>query len=164
MLWVIAAVTLPLIVLFGLIAADVRRDLSELQPKPSEVASHTRVVAWEELESANPPLSDSSQPVRMLGYMIGGYTPQQNGSITSMFILVPEAGHILHPAHRHSDQMVEVWPTRPVQLHYRHLVWVSGKLTRRNRAVAREVASYSMTNAEVEPAPESEIDRWFQVP
>ncbi|HVW07922.1 MAG TPA: hypothetical protein VHC90_05040 [Bryobacteraceae bacterium] len=100
----------------------------------------------------------------MLGYMLGGYTPQQNGPMTSMFILVPEAGHILHPAHRHSDQMVEVWPVRPVALDYRRLIWVTGTLRRRTGVVNREIALYTMTGAELEPAAETEIARWFRSP
>lgn len=159
-----AAVTLPLILFFVAIAGDIREDLPGLRPKTAGVGSNAQVVGWNELESVNPPRPDFSRRVRMLGYMIGGYTPQQNGPMTSMFILVPEAGHILHPAHRHSDQMVEVWPIRAVPLRYRCLIWVNGMLTRKSGAVDREIASYSMTGAEVEPAAETEIARWFRAP
>jgi hypothetical protein len=47
-----------------------------------------------------------------------------------MFILLPEAGQFLHPAHRISNQMVEVRPTHPLAFRYRELVWASGILNR----------------------------------
>jgi hypothetical protein len=81
-----------------------------------------------------------------------------------MFILVPEAGHIPHPAHRHSDQMVEVWLSHPEPLQYRRLIWVRGSLTRKGGQVPRDIALFAMTGAEMEPAPETEIARWFQAP
>ncbi len=91
----------------------------------------------------------------------GGRT---DGEPAKMFVLMPEAGHILHPAHRIPDQMVEVWPTGPIQFRFRSLVWSTGTLAR-TRGPHRwhdDKPLYAMTSADVRPAVESVITLWFK--
>ena len=78
-----------------------------------------------------------------------------------MFVLMPEAGHFLHPAHRIPEEMVEVWLNRPVWFKYRRLVWVSGTLTRTSNSPNSDKALFAMHNALITPAADPEIARWF---
>jgi hypothetical protein len=170
---IIAAVGLPLILAYILVAADMRSDLSDLKPAQASLDQPTALVGWPGLEAADTekragrPISVEearwrSQPrVRMLGYMMDGYTPSRDGSPVEMFILLPDAGQFLHPAHRIPNQMVEIWLTHPAPFVYRRLVWVSGALARTSRRPDFEKASYAMKDAVVEPAIEREITRWF---
>jgi hypothetical protein len=76
-------------------------------------------------------------------------------------MLMPEAGQLLHPAHRIPDEMVEVWLKTRVPFKERSLVWVSGVLTLTAQHGGEE-ASYAMRDAAIEPAIESDIKRWFK--
>ncbi len=78
-----------------------------------------------------------------------------------MFVLMPEAGHFLHPAHRIPEEMVEVWLNRPAWFKYRRLVWVSGVLARTSNSPKSDKALFAMYNALIMPAADAEIARWF---
>src|SRR5665213_1192554 len=137
---IIAAVGLPVILTYILVAADMRSDLSDLKPAQASADTWTALIGWPELETADldrrsgrPAPFDIARGrprARMLGYMMDGYKPSRDGDRVEMFILLPEAGQFLHPAHRIPDQMVEVRLTRPASFTYRRLVWVSGVLAR----------------------------------
>jgi hypothetical protein len=147
------------------------------------------LIGWQDLEvpdgktaSLEEMRAQPGRRVRMLGYMMEGYmmdgngidgrTPSPAGTPVTMFVLMPEAGHILHPAHRIPDQMVEVWPIRPATFRFRSLVWATGNLTRRRSPHAwhgkrpqgrqEETPLYDMAGADVQPAVESDIALWFK--
>ena len=94
----------------------------------------------------------------MLGYMMDGYRPVPDGAPVAMFVLMPEAGHLFHPAHRIPDEMVEVWLAEGASVAYkdRDMVWVEGLLRR-----SEGRAAYAMTNAFVARADERAIAQWF---
>ena len=100
--------------------------------------------------------------VKMLGYMMDGYDFAKDGFPVRMFVLMPEAGHFLHPAHRNPDEMVEVWP-KPgtVIFKRRQLVWASGTFQRLSTHSREEHALYALRNASVTPASSSDIANWF---
>jgi hypothetical protein len=79
-----------------------------------------------------------------------------------MFILLPEAGQFLHPAHRIPDQMVEVWLARPTPFTYRRLVWASGVLARTPGRRDPDKALYSLKDSVIENAENRDITRWFR--
>jgi hypothetical protein len=117
---------------FVLVAIDMRDDLSELKSSGWMDDKGAVPVGWPELEGrreAAAPLAsahwDGQRRVRMIGYMMDGYRATRDGARVGMFILLPEAGQFLHPAHRIPNQMVEVRPRRPVVFRYRDLVWAS---------------------------------------
>jgi len=164
-----AAVVFPLFLTFILIGADMRSDLSDLTPTQPMADQTTALVGWGELEipDGKPALAKQTQRqpqqrVRMLGYMMDGYPPSKDGAPVQMFVMLPEAGHILHPAHRIPDQMVDVRLTQPAPFRFRSLVWVSGTLVRTANGPKSEKAMYAMTDAGVKPAADSEITRWFK--
>lgn len=171
------AVVLPLALAFILVAADMRSDLSELIPAESLPDNATVLIGWSDLEipegksvSLEQTRFQPDRRVRMLGYMMDsygmdGHKPSPDGAPVRMFILMPEAGHILHPAHRIPDQMVEIWPTQPVPFRFRSLVWSTGMLARIRKKPGRNdvnQALYSMTLADVRPAVQSDITLWFK--
>jgi hypothetical protein len=74
---------------------------------------------------------------------------------------LPEAGQFLHPPHRISKQMVEVRPSHPVVFHHRDLVWATGLLSRTLSTHGGDRAAYAMIAAEVNPATDWDIGKWF---
>jgi hypothetical protein len=137
---------------------DMRSDLSELKSTGQTDETGAVPLGWPELESQR---QVSRQLVRMLGYMMDGYQPAREGTRVEMFILLPEAGQFLHPAHRIPNQMVEVRPRQPVVFRYRDLVWASGILSPIVGLSRDQKAAYTMTAAEVKPASQRDIGRWF---
>ncbi len=162
---IMAAVGLPVLLACMLVAEDMRSDLSDLKPAQSSVSNGMPVIGWPDLDPRDGHAAQTRWPpqalVKMLGYMMDGYTPSRDGAQISMFILMPEAGHFLHPAHRIPEEMVEIWLNRPVWFKYRRLVWVSGLLTRANKTSDRDKALFSMRDALAVPAADQEIARWF---
>jgi hypothetical protein len=157
-LWtILAALGFPLVLAYILVAVDMRSDLSELNPAKQVDDEGSIPVGWPELER------DGAQGrVRMIGYMMDGYQPSSDGAPVDMFILLPEAGQFLHPAHRIPNQMVEVRPPRPVPLRRRELVWAVGTLNRTTGKPGEEKAAWAMGDAEVEAAAERDIGKWFR--
>ncbi len=74
---------------------------------------------------------------------------------------MPDAGHLLHPAHRDPDRMVEIWLSRRRRFSNRKLVWVSGVLARTPDPNKRDRAWYELQDAMVSDAADREIASWF---
>jgi hypothetical protein len=158
-LWtIIAALAFPMILAVALVGMDMRSDLSELKSMGQVDDKGALSVGWPDLERE----PEGSQRVRMIGYMMDGYQPSRNGATVDMFVLLPEAGQFLHPAHRIPNQMVEVRPSHPVVFHYRDLVWATGILNRTMSIHGDDKAAYAMIAAEVSPATERDIGKWFR--
>jgi len=161
--WTItAAIGLPMILAVALVGLDMRADLSELKPAElnpaSEADKGVSLVGWPDLKG----LRESPARVRMLGYMLDDLRRPHEGNRADIFILLPEAGQFLHPAHRIPDQSVVVWPTYPVVFRYRQLVWVTGVLSRALRSPGDDLPAWAMTFADMSPADERDIGRWFR--
>jgi hypothetical protein len=80
------------------------------------------------------------------------------------FVLLPEAGTLLHPAHRIRDQMIAVHleeGTR-IQLSPRALVWVWGNLQASAGLGPRSEALYVIERARTRPADRADIQRYFE--
>jgi hypothetical protein len=165
---IIAAVLGPLLLTYLLIAVDMRSELSELRPRQATSDDGAALVSWKDLETNNEAGRQRNPELpagraRMLGYMMDGYQPVRDGTDVKMFILMPEAGQLLHPAHRLPDEMVEVWLADDRSIPYldRNLVWVEGKLQRVRQKSRDGLASYAIREAAVERASERDITRWF---
>jgi hypothetical protein len=164
---IIAAVALPMILALILVAADMRIDLSDLKPVQAAADLAPVTIGWEDLETDNghPVSLDQARwqsRVRMLGYMMDGDRPSRDGTPVDLFVLMPEAGHWLHAAHRFPSQMVEIRLARPLPFQYRRLVLASGVLARMPGRRDPDKASYVIQDAVVEPAEQRDITRWFQ--
>ena len=155
-----------------LVAIDIRADLSELKPAEQMDDQGAVPVGWPELAGQQPLTTvsaahrDGARRVRMIGYMMDIWGPPHEGASMDAFVLLPEAGQLLHPAHRIPNQMVEVWPGHPAVFHYRELVWVSGILNRTvgstGGSPGNERAAYALSNADVTPASPHDIAKWFR--
>jgi hypothetical protein len=147
-----------MILAVALVAMDMRADLSDLKPA-SEVDDRGAVpVGWPDLKERG----EVSVRVRMIGYMMDEDPSPRDGTPVNSFILLPEAGQFLHPAHRIPNESVVVWATKPVVYRYRQLVWASGAL---NRTIGRSrdaEPAYALVSADVMPAAEHDIRRWFR--
>jgi hypothetical protein len=141
----------------GFVGMDMRSDLSELKSTGQMDDKGAVPVGWPDLERWH----DGPGRVRMIGYMMDGYQRSRDGATVDMFVLLPEAGEFLHAAHREPNQMVEVHPSHPVVFRYRDLVWASGTLTRTIGRPGDERADFAVTAAEVSPAAERDIGKWF---
>jgi hypothetical protein len=157
-LWaIIVALAFPMILAAALVAMDMRSDLSELKSTGQMDDKGTLPVGWPDLEGQR----EGTGRIRMIGYMMDGYQPSREGATVDMFVLLPEAGQFLHPAHRIPNQMVEVHPSHPVVFHYRDLVWAAGILNRTMSNHRDDKAAYAMIAAEVAPASARDIGKWF---
>jgi hypothetical protein len=158
-LWtIIVGLAFPMLLAVGLVAMDMRSDLSELKPAGQVDDKGAVPVGWPDLALQH----DGAGRVRMIGYMMDGYQSSRDGATVDMFVLLPEAGQFLHPAHRIPNQMVEVHPSHPVVFHNRDLVWASGMLNRTIGSPGGEKAAYAMVAAQVAPASERDIGKWFR--
>jgi hypothetical protein len=156
MLVVVATVGLPVILAYALVAMDIRSDLSSLKAAVPPADQDTPVTGWADLQRFS-----GEGPVRMIGYMMDGDEPHGDGTAVRAFVLMPEAGQFLHPAHRIPDEMVAVRMREPVSFRYRELVWVTGRLSR-TMGGDREQAAFAMSDATAEPASDREIMLWFR--
>jgi len=147
----------------ALVAMDMRSDLSELKSTSKVDEKGAVPVGWPELERPHErPQPVGTRRVRMIGYMMDGYQPSREGDLVDLFILLPEAGQFLHPAHRIPNQMVEVRPSHAAVFHYRDLVWATGILNRTIGNAGDDKADWAMMAAEVTPAVERDIGKWFR--
>ncbi len=149
---VVAAVAGPCLLMAALIAADIRMDLSELRPTRSTWADGVALVGWPELPEI------PRQRVRMLGYMMDSHPPAADGTPVDHFLLMPDAGHIFHPAHRIREEMVLVRLAEGMPVPYadRGMVWVEGLLRKSDGQ-----AAYAITQATVARADEHAVAAWF---
>jgi hypothetical protein len=162
---IVVALGLTLTLAFILIGVDIRSDLSDLKPMQAMADQAKPLIGWPDLEikDGRPASAElSGRRIRMLGYMMDGYKPSPDGAQVKMFILMPEAGHFLHPAHRIPNEMVEIWLRLPAPFKYRSLVRATGLLARNPSGHDCDKASYVMQDAETEPALERDITRWFK--
>jgi hypothetical protein len=139
------------------VGMDMRSDLSELKSTGQVDDRGAEPVGWPDLERWR----DRPGRVRMIGYMMDEHKPVHDGTRVDTFILLPEAGQFLHPAHRIPNRMVVVWPTYPAVFRYRELVSASGILNRTMRGSGEDQPAYAMIFAEVNPVAERDLGKWF---
>jgi hypothetical protein len=154
---IVVSLVFPMLLAVALVAMDMRSDLSELKPAGQADDKGAVPIGWPDLARQH----EGAGRVRMIGYMTEGYQPSRDGATVELFVLLPEAGQFLHPAHRIPNQMVEVHASHPVLFHRRDLVWASGILSRTIGSSGEEKAAYEMVAAEVNPATERDIGKWF---
>ncbi len=144
-------------------------DLSELAPINNRMANYV-VLNWSELlqehrtDMRTATLRPSDSKVQALGYMFDGDRPISKGEWVREFVLLPEAGTLVHPAHRVRDQMITVHledGTR-IQFSPRTLIWVWGSFAVSSEPAVRSKPLYSLQQAQVKPADKADIRRYFK--
>ncbi len=142
-------------------------DLFDLTPTSPRVDGYV-LVAWHELERAPGALKQgelsSGSPTRVLGYMMEADAPVRNGQHVQRFVLLPDAGSALHPAHRFGDQMVEVHLKGGDSIPFAagRLVWVWGTWKLLPGNPNRDKALYQLEDARVENASRLDIAKYFR--
>jgi len=144
-------------------------DLSELKPIIQSTGNRV-FLDWSELlqdpsrlrrpRTAIPPGANA----QALGYMMSNGSPSVEGGWVRDFILMPEAGNLMHPAHRYPDQMIAVHlrTDKGVQFRSRELVWVWGGLEVSPGIGTGPEALYELRDARAEPADKADIHRYFR--
>ena len=102
--------------------------------------------------------------VQALGYMLEGDRPLSTGEWIQDFVLLPEAGNLLHQAHRIPDQMIAVrlHDGEQIQFAPRSLVWVWGTFRASPKDLAGLLPLYYLDQARVKRADKSEIPKYFK--
>ena len=142
-------------------------DLFDFTPKSPRLDGYT-LVAWCDLERGHGALKEggpsAGSPTRVLGYMMDGDKPVRDGTHVNRFVLLPDAGSAVHPAHRFGDQMIDVQlrPGSSIVFKGSSLVWASGtwKVLSGNPAGDRPL--YQLQDADVENADKADIPKYFR--
>lgn len=142
-------------------------NLVDLEPK-IPLADGFVLVAWYDLERVQRSLKaeglSTGTPTRALGYMIEGDTPIPDGASVGSFVLLPDAGSPMHPAHRHGDQMIAVRLAAGSTIYFSHggLVWASGWLRILPGDPEGREPLYVLESARAEPAVKTDIAKYFR--
>jgi hypothetical protein len=102
--------------------------------------------------------------VQALGYMAESDRSLHTGDWVRVFILLPEAGNMLHPAHRIPDQMIAVRLGEGDQIQFspRSLVWVWGTFRASPGDPAGLQPLFHLDQARAKRAEKSEISMYFR--
>ena len=162
---IIAITIIPVIGTIGVVVASSRPNLEELVPIQNSVGNYL-VLNWSVLlrEPSRPERFFAGEPVRALGYMFEGDRSVHEGDLVQDFVLLPDAGNLLHPAHRFGDQMIAVHlePAARVPFSCRALVWVWGKLRSSQGDPSASKPLYSLEQARVQRTDETVIAKYFK--
>ena len=153
------------------ISATSRPDLSDLVPTRNSAENYV-VLNWSTLLvghahglDAGSSLSAGAS-VLALGYMFESDHAVGEGEWVKDFVLLPEAGHMLHPAHRFGDQMIAVHltPGAQVRFSWRAMVWVWGTFRGSAGDPLGSTPLYALERARVETAGTGDIQKYFKLP
>ena len=98
-----------------------------------------------------------------LGYMAAGDQPVRDGDQTNEFVLLPETGNLLHPAHRFGDQMIDVRLRAGGRLRFagESLTWACGSFRALPGDPEDHKPLYVLTDADVMHVERSYITAYF---
>jgi hypothetical protein len=152
------------------ITSTTQPDLSELAPLQAQTAEYA-VLAWSSLLRGHSNALNARSTIlpgasiQALGYMMDGARPIRAGQPTKSFVLLPDAGQLLHPAHRFGDQMiaVQLHDGDTIKFSPRALVWVWGTLQSSPGDPTGSEPLYALGNARAELAPKADIDKYFRI-
>jgi hypothetical protein len=162
-----ALICLPVIAVVVLISRTSGPDLFDLVPKVPASDGYA-LLAWYDLDRGSHSLKEggisTGALLRALGYMMEGDQPVRDGQIVSRFVLLPDKGNAMHPAHRFGDEMIDVHlgPNDSIRFSGGSLVWVWGALRALPGDTGGPIPLYQLENARVEPADERGILRCFR--
>lgn len=142
-------------------------DLAGLTPK-NPLVDGALLIAWSDLERGHIALRvggpSAGISARVLGYMMEGDHPVSDGQMVARFVLLPDAGNAVHPAHRFGDQMIDVClkPGDTRRFAAGSLVWAWGKWKPLAGNPHRDKPLYQLEYAHVESADKADIARYFR--
>lgn len=163
----VAAICLPTVATLVRITKTAGPDLFDLTPAVSRSDQYL-ILAWPDLERARHALNagaiSSGAMIRALGYMMEGDRPLRDGERIQGFVLLPDAGNAVHPAHRFGDQMIDVrlQAANEIRFSERSLVWVWGTLRMLPGDPTGHEPLYVLENARTELANQADIPKYFK--
>ena len=163
----VTLICLPIIAALILITKTAGPDLFDLAPVVSRSDQYV-ILAWSDLERTKHAMKtatvSSGTMIRALGYMMEGNLPVGDGEIVQNFVLLPDAGNAIHPAHRFGDEMIDVRldAGNEVRFAQRSLVWVWGTLRMLPGDPLGHEPLYVLENARTEPANKADIQKYFK--
>lgn len=166
---VAVVVGVPILGTIYVTASTSEPDLSDLTPI-SQRADHYVVLNWSALlQDQAHALSTglvipSGAEVQALGYMMKSDRSTRNDQWVQDFLLLPEAGNLLHPAHRIRDQMISVHLEDGTRIQFapRALVWVWGTFRASAGLGAGSEALYVIERARTRPTDRADIQKYFK--
>jgi hypothetical protein len=159
----------PALAAILLIAVSSDPDLSELNRVPQPDGAPA-VLTWPELSRDRPHALNAAVAVSAgarvvaVGYMMDYGPPVSAGEFVRSFVLLPEAGNLLHPAHTIGDQMIEAHLTHVDGIPFapRKLIRVVGKLGLRRSERAAEHPLYVLEEADAQPIDRADIRKYLK--
>lgn len=144
-------------------------DISALTPVLPRMGDYV-ILNWAELERDRPKALRQGAAVftgarvQALGYMMESERPIRTGELVREFVLLPDAGNLLHPAHRFGDQMLAVHLRVGEEIEFvpRNPVWAKGILRASSGDPAGSRPLYDLDEAVVFPASKMDIQHYFR--
>ena len=157
---VIAIACVPVVGTVLAIVTTTEPDLSDLTPIRQPQGQYL-LLDWLALRQGQ---FSPAASVQALGYMAENDRSVQTGEWVRDFIMLPEAGNILHPAHRIPDQMIMVRLGEGEQVHFSpgSLVWVWGTFRVSPADPAGIQPRYLLDQARAKRAEKSEISLYLR--
>jgi hypothetical protein len=139
--------------------------LSDLSPVTGQSGEYA-VLDWPALrrDQAHAPIVPGAA-VQALGYMVDDEDKSAiPGTRVKEFVLLPEAGNIMHPAHRFGHEMIAVHLREGDEMVFspRRLVWVWGTFRASSGDPSGSKPLYHLEQARAQPADRADIRRYFQ--
>lgn len=169
MLLVIVVAGVPILGTVFVTTSTSEPDLAELTPISSRAGQYF-ILDWSALLQIEPRVSKTGTmipvgaDVQALGYMMDGDRSVGENQWVQDFVLLPEAGTLLHPAHRIRDQMIAVHLEDGARIQFspRGLVWAWGNLKASAGLGRRSEALYMLERARAKPANKADIQTYFK--
>ena len=165
---VAVVVGVPILGTIYVTASTSEPDLSDLTPIHQRAGKYL-VLDWSALQNeAHISKAATAMPagadVQALGYMMDSDRSIAKDQWVQDFLLLPEAGNLMHPAHRIRDQMIAVHLEQGTRIQFspRALIWVCGNLQASAGLGPRSEAVYVLQRARVKPADKADIQRYFK--
>jgi hypothetical protein len=157
---VILITCVPVLGTLFAIVSTTEPDLSDLAPI-RQPPGHSVLLSWPALRRGQ---FSAAAPVQALGYMVESDRAPHPGERVRDFVIVPEAGNLLHPAHRVPNEMIEVrlCEGEQIQFNPRSLVWVWGVFRTSPGDPAGVQPLYHLEQARVQLADKSDIRNYFR--
>jgi hypothetical protein len=162
---VLAITCVPVLGAVLAIVSTTEPDLSDLapihQPQVRQPQSGYVLLDWLTLRDGR---FSPDASVQALGYMLESDHPLHTGDSIRDFVLLPEAGNLLHPAHRITDQMIVVHLRAGEQIQFspRSLVWAWGIFRAAPGGPSYLQPIYHLDQAQAKHADKSEISKYFR--
>ena len=156
---VIAITCLPVLGTLLAIVSTTEPDLSDLTPIQQSSSPYV-LLNWFDLRQGHFPAASA----QALGYMVESDRSLHAGGWVRDFVLLPEAGNLLHPAHRIPHQMIAVRlrEGERIQFSPRSLVWVWGAFQASQGDPAGTQPLYRLDQARAKRADRSDIPKYFR--